>query len=283
LTPAQKQSELYRHRDILLATIDYLLAAHGGSLVLDGEDFITDYYQQQKLQIAKYFEQRRLDRLEQRLASFIKHIQAGADVNYTGYIREKTGYDLDIFADLKKRVDAIFEENEIRSQKEIDDVRALFHYYHKTAAEPGKLDMIRKLMLAYFEQTTAATSRKRKSGYSEVIRKVEVNGVEKVIIKYSSGPKPKHLEEQEVTSPDGLRKLRVTQWSNGKQAATSVEIIFPSASSNVYVTNGIHDVKAYWKDNASVVIETKKEDMASTQYREIRSFGDVITIEYMET
>jgi hypothetical protein len=283
LTPEQKQSALQRHHDIILATIDYLLAAHGGCIVIDQEDIVTDYYEQQKLQIAKYYNQRRLDRLQRRLATLIKGFQTSADLNYTGYIKERTGYDIDIFADLQKRVDAIIAHNEIRSKKEFNDAGTLFHFYHKTVREPGKLDVLRKLLLDYGEQTAAAPSRKGRGGYSEVISKIEKDGVEETVIEFSSGRKPKHLEEEESVSPDGHRKLRVTKQSNRKHSSTQVEIFFPAASSVVYSTNGIRDVKAYWKNNNSIVIETKKEYMANTQNREIRSFDDVITIEYIES
>jgi len=283
LTPDQKQSELQRHRDIILATIDYLLAAHGGCIVFDQEDIITDYYEQQKLQIAKYYKQRRLDRLQQRLASFTKSLISSADLNYADYIKEKTGYDIDIIADLQKRVDAIIAQNEIRSKKEFYDVGTLLHFYHKTSHEPEKFDILGKLLLDYSERTTTSYSRKRRAGYSEVIRKMERDGMEEVTVRFSSDPKPKHLEEQEVISPDGKRKLRVTKWSNRKHASTKVEILFTVESGVVYSTNGIRDVKAYWKNNSSIVIETGKEFMANTQYREIRSFDDVITIEYIES
>ena len=49
LTPEQKQTELQRHRDIILATLDYLLSTHRGMIVFDDEDFIADHYEKQKM------------------------------------------------------------------------------------------------------------------------------------------------------------------------------------------------------------------------------------------
>ena len=75
----------------------------------------------------------------------------------------------------------------------------------------------------------------------------------------------------------------MTQWSDGKHASTHVAIEFPTASGAVYGTNNIHhDVKAFWKDNHTIVIETKKDYEASKRHKEVRSFDDVITIEYIE-
>jgi len=128
LTPEQKQTELQRHRTILLATLNYLEQHFGGSFVCDQYDPATEYYQQQKIQTEKYFKQRRLDRLQQRLASLTEGLQSRADLNFASYIKEKTGYDIDIFDVLRKRVAAIVEQNEIRSQKEFNDIGKMLRF-----------------------------------------------------------------------------------------------------------------------------------------------------------
>jgi hypothetical protein len=265
-----------------LATLDYLEERLGGSFVYDQYDPVTEYYQQQKVQTEKYFKQRRLDRLQQRLASLTKGLQNKADVAFTLYIKEKTGCDIDIFEDLRKRVDSIIAQNEIRNQKELNDIGTMLHFYHETSADGEEVEKLKALLTNYSEQSQT-TSLKRKGEYSEVVSRVGKDGIEEVTVKISTGPKPKHYEEQEATSPDGKRKLRVTQWRDGKHASTYVAVEFPSASGAVYGTSGIcPDVQAWWKDNSSIVIETKKEYTANTQHRQVRSFDDVISIEYIE-
>lgn len=287
MTSEEKQSELQKHRAILLATMDYLLERLGGSFVYDQYDPATEYYQQQKIQTEKYYKQRRLDRLQQRLASLTKGLQNRADLNFADYIKEKTGYDIDIFDGLRKRIDAIIAQKEIRNQKEINDISTMLHYYHQTSADGEKVDRLKALLTNHskrsHEPTTSATTRKRKADYSEVISRIEKDGIEEVTVSFSTGPKPKHFEEQEAMSPDRKRRLRVTQWSDGKHTSTYVTIEFPTASGAVYGTSGIRrDVKAWWKNNSTIVIETQKDYTANTQHREVRSFDDVITIEYIE-
>jgi hypothetical protein len=270
LTPEQKQSELERHRAVLLATLDYLEQHLGGSFVYDQYDSVTEYYQQQKIQTEIYFKQRRLDRLQQRLASLTKGLQNRADLAFAPYIKEKTGYDIDIFEDLRKGVAAIIAQNEIRSQKELNDIGTMLHYFHETS-------------LTNYSKQTNEISGKRKGEYSEIIGRVEKDGIEEVTVRISTGPKPKHFEEQEATSPDGKRKLRVAQWGDGEHASTYVSVHFPTASGAVYGTSGIRpDVKARWKDNYTIIIETKKEYETNTQNKQVRSFDDVIAIEYIE-
>jgi hypothetical protein len=282
LTPEEKQSELQRHRAILLATLDYLKERLGGSFVYDQYDPVTEYYQKQKVQTEKYFKQHRLDRLQQRLASLTKGLQNRTDLAFALYIKEKTGYDIDIFEVVRKRVNSIIAQNEIRSQKELNDTGTMLSFYHETSADGEEVEKLKTLLTNYSERRHA-TSVKRKGEYSEVISRVEKDGIEEVTVSISTGPKPKHFEEQEAMSPDGKRRLRVVQWGDGKHASTYVAVEFPTASGAVYGTSGIRpDVKAWWKDNSTIVIETKKEYMTNTQHRQVRSFDDVISIEYIE-
>lgn len=281
MTPEQKQSELERHRDILLATLDYLEERVGGSIVFDHYDPAREYYQQQKLQTEKYFMQRRLDRLQQRLTSLTKELRSRTDLAFAPYIKEKTGYDIDIFEDLRTRVAAIIAQNEIHRQNELNDVGTILHFYRETATDGKEVEKLKSLLSDYSKRTNE-TSRKRKGEYSEVISRVEKDGIEEVKVKVSTGPKPKHFEELEAISPDGERKLRVVQWSDSKHASTYVEIMFPAASGPIFGMNGIHEVKAFWKDNSTIVIEAPRDHSANTQYKQVRSFDDVITIEYIE-
>jgi hypothetical protein len=282
LTPEQKQTELERHRNLLLATLDYLEQHLGGSFVYDRYDPVTEYYQQQKIQTEKYFKQRRLDRLQQRLASLTKGLQNRDALAFTTYIKEKTGYDIDIFEDLRKRVAVIVAQNEIRSQNELNDIGTMLHYYNETSQNGEEVEKVKSL-LTYYSERENDRSRKKQNEYSEVISRVEEEGVEKVTIRFSSGPKLKHFEEQQAISPDGKRRLRIVQWSDGKHASTYVTVEFPTASGAVYGLSGIcPDVKAWWKDNSTVVIETNREYTAHSQNKKVQSFDDVISIEYVE-
>jgi len=157
-----------------------------------------------------------------------------------------------------------------------------FVFYHETPAGEEEIEKLKALLKNYSKQTNEISG-KRKREYTEVISRVEKDGIVEVTVRSSTGPKPKHFEEQEATSPDGKRKLRVVQWSDGKHASTYVAVHFPTASGGVYGTSGIRtDIKARWKDNSTIVIETEKEYEANTQNKQVRSCDDIITIEYIE-
>jgi hypothetical protein len=280
LTPEEKKTELHRQRDLVLATLNYQLELHAGSIVTDGWDAAREYFDQQKLQTEAYFRGRRLDKLQQQLQRLTDGLRSRVDLQYTSYIKEKTGYDIDLFEGLQGHIDRILVQGNIQTDAEAEFVRVQLLINKQTMAEPQQETALKTLFHDYFKRKQQS---EKKATFSEVTKREENDGVEVVTVRISTGPKPVHLEEQEAISPDGKRWLRVTQWSDGKHASTYVVIIFPTTSGTVYAANGIRpDVKAYWKDNHTIVIETKKEYEAGVKYKEVSSFDDVIAIEYIE-
>ena len=135
----------------------------------------------------------------------------------------------------------------------------MLHHFHETSENEEDVEKLKSLLTDYSKEKNNG-SRKKKNEYSEAISSVEEDGVEKVTVRFSTGPKPKHFAEQEAISPDGKRRLRVVQWSDGKHASIYVAVEFPTASGAVYGLSSIcPDVKAWWKNNSTIVIETHKE------------------------
>jgi hypothetical protein len=178
------------------------------------------------------------------------------------------------------RVDVIIEQKEIRNEEELVDISTMLEIYKQTWKEAAMIDKLKSLLVNYYKSSQVLG--KQKGGYSEVISREKKDGKEIVTIKVSTGPKPKHLKEQEAISPDCNRRLNVTQWSDGKSASTYVTVMFPTSSGAIYAINGICDISAFWKDNATIIIKTKKEYSAHTQHNTVRSFDDIIAIEYVE-
>ncbi len=279
MTPEEKQLELQRHREILIATIDYLKVLHGESFVLDDEKHIEEYYEAQKTQVEKYSKQRRLDRLQQKLTSLVETLNNNVDRKFSAYIKERTGYNMDLFGNLKKRVKVILSKNQIDNDKEERDIGTILHHLIETSSSADQVTSLQSLLLQYHHKI-----KKNKRGHSEVVSIEEKDGVIIETVDFTTGPKPKHYTEHLVSSPDGKRKLQIAQWSDGKQASTYVAVHFANgASGAVYSLSGIYpDVKAWWKDNSTILIETRKEYNANQQHKQVRSYDEVIAIEYVE-
>jgi hypothetical protein len=96
LTSEEKDAGLQRHKHLVLATLNYMLEYYTRSIVFEGLDVAKDYYEQQKLQVENYFLAGRLDKLQQQLHRLMEGLRSRVDLEFTGYIKEKTGYDIDL-------------------------------------------------------------------------------------------------------------------------------------------------------------------------------------------
>ena len=265
----------------MLAAVDYHIDHFiTGSIVYDGFDPVKDYFERQKIKADTYFGEGRLDMLQQQLNKLIRGPWLKADLQFVSYIKEKTGYNLDLFSDLPTRIDGIVANGKIETEEEREIVDVQLHIYKNTVGDTQKGAVLKNLLHQYYEQKIEPEN------YSKVIsRKVNDDGSEIVSIVSWSGPTPVHDECEEITSPDGERLVHVRRYNrDGKHAYTMVNICFPTASGGVYQVDGIHpNVKAYWKDNHTLVIETAKDLVAVHQYHTLQSFDDLVTVEYITT
>ncbi|MFA6275307.1 MAG: hypothetical protein WC622_01060 [Pedobacter sp.] len=274
----KKQAELDRYRSISLATIDYLLKLNGGMIVYDGDDFMTEFYNIQKIETEKYHHEGKLDRLKARLTQQINSLQRMVDLDFEAYIKTTTGFDIDIFDALRKRVNIIIENKAIRNDKEMSDIFTMRRYYELTLKNKKENKILNSLIIEYSKKST-----RKNTGHSHVINRVEKDGIEEVRMMSYTGPKLKHYKEQEELSPDGKLKLSVTQWSAGGTNSTTISVTFPKTHGEIYRVDDIcPDITAFWKDYQTVVIETRKDYLAYPKFKQLRSFDNVINIEYVE-
>jgi hypothetical protein len=65
--------------------------------------------------------------------------------------------------------------------------------------------------------------------------------------------------------------------------STQVIVNFKNTGAGIYSVNGINrGIKAYWKDNSTIVIETFKKYEATQKMPQIQSFSDIVKVEYIE-
>ncbi|MBS1600702.1 MAG: hypothetical protein JST75_20940 [Bacteroidetes bacterium] len=151
LTRQEKQLELERHRDILLATIDYVLRGIESENLTE-EAFATfyAYYQQQKKQIEKYFQERRLITMKQRLNSLIMMGPLGrVDVTFNDYIKQTTGHEIDIFENLLIRVKKIIAQHKITDKKQLNDIAIMFELGKQEPSYSSATDTLKKIVIEY--------------------------------------------------------------------------------------------------------------------------------------
>lgn len=94
-----------------------------------------------------------------------------------------------------------------------------------------------------------------------------------------------HKVVSESKSPDGKRTLTLNEYgADTINCHTQVSLEFYSGGAGVYAVQGRNlDIKTWWKDNKTIVIETRKEYLAPHQKRnKIQRFSDIIRVVYIE-
>jgi CRISPR/Cas system CMR-associated protein Cmr1 (group 7 of RAMP superfamily) len=120
-----------------------------GRLLLSSASVIEVHYQQQKQQTEKYYQTERLDRLKQNLNSLTEYPRQTNDISFAGYIKEKTGCQIDIFENVQRRVNTVIEQNQIRNKKELNDVGIMLDVYKQHPIDLNKLNILKGLLIEF--------------------------------------------------------------------------------------------------------------------------------------
>lgn len=89
----------------------------------------------------------------------------------------------------------------------------------------------------------------------------------------------------ELFSPDNKRKITVRETSQpSAPVMTIVDLKFERSGASLYMVEGANlDINVYWKDNNTVVIETKNEYVALSKHGEqYQCLDDVVKVEYVK-
>lgn len=88
-------------------------------------------------------------------------------------------------------------------------------------------------------------------------------------------------------SPDGKKLMTVKEIcaepNDTVNCHTQVFMDFGNTGSGVYAVAGINrGIKAKWKDNNTIVIETKKKYSPTQKWPKVQSFNQIVLVEYIE-
>jgi hypothetical protein len=146
----ERQAELNRHRDILLATVDYILQqVETEGLSRSDLENVAGHLKQEKLQVDKYFEMGRLDVLQRKLRNLTLFPMRKVDFDFSEYIKIKTGYVIDIFETLERRVNEIIAQNRIINEKQIGDIMIMLEVYRRKVVDVDKSEILKNLLIDY--------------------------------------------------------------------------------------------------------------------------------------
>lgn len=278
------KEEREKNKSILVATLNYLLQYHAHDMVFDDYSPSKQWYLQELKQTKLDIKQSRSASIKKRLDKHILMFSEKYDPGLNKYIKEKTGYDIDVFEQYKNDVLPIISKGSITA----NDVYFVEKYLKAYASFPEEQNNITflKTLLAEYEANLVELI----TG-SDVITEsfhFMLKGKKSWTVKGEDYERFKKEHDKdwllaEETAPNGTDKLHVQFSGKGEQAITYVVILLANGSGNIYCARGEKlPIKAYWKDNHTVVIETKKAYDNHTKVKQISSYGEVIKIEYIE-
>lgn len=149
LTSHEKQQELEKFRDLVLATLDYYI--DNNLIQFRTADFDpTDHFKGLKTQTLELYQKGSLTRLKQWFSDLTQMQVETRDLKFNIYLQEKTKYNIDIFKSYYQRVGKIIEKGKITTDNQFYEVNEMVdHLCQVEPANSNKIEMLNRLLLEY--------------------------------------------------------------------------------------------------------------------------------------
>lgn len=159
LNKEEKQTELEKYRDLVLATLDYYL--DNKEMHFKTADFDSfEHYKGLKTQTEELYRKGRLTRLKQCFRDLTEMQIETGDLKFNKYLQEKTKYQIDIFKSYYQRVDKIIEKGKITTDNQFYDINIMLDQLCQTEpVDNEKIEILNKLIGDY-EQRQSRKTRK---------------------------------------------------------------------------------------------------------------------------
>jgi uncharacterized protein YcbK (DUF882 family) len=152
LNTFEKQAELEKFRDLVLATLDYYL--DNKEMQIKTADFDSvEHYKGLKKQTEEHYQKGRLTKLKQWFRDLTEMQIETVDLKFNKYLQEKTKYDIDIFKSYFQRVDKVIEKGKITTDNQFYDLNIMVDQLCQ--GEPvnnEKIEKINRLLRDYEER-----------------------------------------------------------------------------------------------------------------------------------
>lgn len=159
LNKDEKQAELAKYRDLVLATLDYYL--DNNTMQIKTADFdSTEHYKRLKIQTEEHYQKGRLSRLKQWFRDLTEMQIETGDLKFNNYLQDKTKYEIDIFKSYFQRVVKVIEKGKITSDNQFYDINIMLDLLCQTEpVDNEKIEILNKLIGDY-EQRQSRKTRK---------------------------------------------------------------------------------------------------------------------------
>jgi len=154
LSKEEKQIELQKYRDLVLATLDYYL--ENKVMQIKTADFDSDeHYKGLKIQTEEQYKKGRLTRLKQWFRDLTEMQIETGDLKFNKYLQDKTKYDIDIFKSYFQRVDKVIEKGKIMTDNQFYDINIMVDQLCQTEpVDSEKIEILNRLLSEYEQRKT---------------------------------------------------------------------------------------------------------------------------------
>jgi len=159
LNKDEKQIELQKYRDLVLATLDYYIDNKETQIKTADFDSI-EHYKGLKTQTEDHFQKGRLTRLKQWFRDLTEMQVETGDLKFNKYLQDKTKYETDIFKSYFERVDKVIEKGKITTDNQFYDINMLVDQLCQTEPVDNRKIEILNNLLANYEQRKLPQTRK---------------------------------------------------------------------------------------------------------------------------
>jgi hypothetical protein len=159
LNKDEKQIELQKYRDLVLATLDYYIDNKETQIKTADFDSI-EHYKGLKTQTEDHFQKGRLTRLKQWFRDLTEMQVETGDLKFNKYLQDKTKYETDIFKSYFERVDKVIEKGKITTDNQFYDINMLVDQLCQTEPVDNRKIEILNNLLANYEQRKLRQTRK---------------------------------------------------------------------------------------------------------------------------
>ena len=153
----EKQAELKKYRDLVLATLDYYIdmkAMHIKTVDFDS----VKHYNDLKIQTEEHYQKGRLTKLKQWFRNMTEMQIESKDLKFNKYLQDKTKYDIDVFKSFFQRVDKIIEKGKITTDNQFYDISIVIEQLCQTElVDNKKIEVLNKLLSEYKQRKSRQT------------------------------------------------------------------------------------------------------------------------------
>lgn len=148
----EKQADLEKYRDLVLATLDYYLA--NKEMQIKTTDFDSvEHYKGLKKQTEEHYQKGRLTKLKQWFRDMTEMQIETIDLKFNEYLREKTNYNIDIFNSYFQRVNKVIEKGKITTDNQFYDLNIMVDQLCQSEpVENDKIEKLNRLLREYEER-----------------------------------------------------------------------------------------------------------------------------------